>query len=258
MRVKKAPTAESPSPVVRIPRSRKRNGGTRKHVHNERHGIIELTEDPVTPYVIPTFTGNAPRIRGAKIRNSKRWITGISPPVTAMDFPYIDKLGRYTGTTLFKWYCDPRSFVSSVVSTIASRLINRARYYNDARLVDRNSDRLVRAAFYYATSKNSYFWDRILFFVKNLEKNGKLIQTCVLRYVLKTDAHKRFVYGHVCSQTQWLLFRAERPRDKSAIMRRALPLLSFERSESALHKIGGIVADLAKAMSALIPTGVLG
>lgn len=257
MRVKKAPTEESPSPVVRKPRSRKRNGGARQHVHNERHGMIELIEDPVAPFTVPTVSGIAPRMRGAKIRNSKRWIAGISPPVTAMDFPYIDKLGRYTGTTLFKWYCDPKSFVASVVSTIASRLINRARHYNSMRLVERFSDRIIRAAYYYAISKNSYFWDRILFFVKDLEKNGKLIQTCVLRYILKTDAHKRFVYGHVCSQTQWLLFRAERPRDKSAIMKRALPLLSFERRESALLKIGGIVGDLAKAMSTIIPTVVL-
>lgn len=256
MRVKKAPTAESPSPVIRSPRSRKRNGVTQQRKECNLRGVITLSEDGPENYDVPSFSGNAPRVRGAKIRNSKRWIAGISQPVTAYDFPYIDMLGRYTGSTLFRWTCDQRSFVASVVSTISNRLINRARHYNDQRLVDRNLDRIVRASFYYAISKNSYFWDRILFFVKNLEKNGKLIQTFALRYILKTDAHKRFVYGHVCSQTQWLLFRAERPRDKSAIMRRALPLLSFERRESALQKMGMIVADLAKAMSSLYPTPV--
>lgn len=258
MRVKKAPTAESPSPVIRSPRPRKRNGEARKQQHREEHGDITLCDEIVHPFKIPSFTGNAPRIRGAKIRNSKRWIAGISQPVTAFDFPFIDRLGRYTGSTLFRWTCDQRQFVASVVSTVASRLINRAKHYNDMRLVESNQGLILRAAFYYAISKNNYFWDRILFFVKNLKENGKLIQSFVVGHILKTDAHKRFVYGHVCSQTQWLLFRAERPRDKSAIMRRALPLLSFERRESALHKIGGIVSDLAKAMSGLNPALVLG
>lgn len=259
MRTKKTPSEESPSPAIRSPRPRKRREGSRKHEHvKDRSGFITLSEENTLSYDVKSFTGFAPRIRGAKIRNSRRWISGISQPVTALDFPYIDRLGRFTGTTLFKWSCDPRSYVASVVSTILSRLTIRARYYNDQRLVDSNSHRLVRAAFYYAISKNSYFWDRILFFVKNLKENGKLIQTFVSRHILRTDAHKRFVYGHACNQAQWLLFRAERPRDKSAIMKRALPLLSFERSESAFLKMGGIVADLAKAMSALIPTRSFG
>jgi hypothetical protein len=259
VRMKKAPTEESPSPAIRTPRPRKRREGSRKHVHQEdKSGFIALSEENTRTLEVRSYSGFAPRIRGAKIRNSKRWISGISQPVTALDFPFIDRLGRFTGSTLFKWSCDPKSFVASVVSTILNRLIIRARHYNDQRLVDSCSDKLVRAAFYYAISKNNYFWDRILFFVKNLKENRKLIQTFVSRHILKTDAHKRFVYGHACNQAQWLLFRAERPRDKSAIMRRALPLLSFERSESALLKMGGIVADIAKAMSALIPTQCFG
>jgi len=254
VRVKKAPTEESPSPVTRSPRPRKRSGKSRKHKPNQgRRGVIELLEDSSSPYDIPSFSGFAPRIRGAKIRNSKRWIAGIPGPVTALDFPYIDKLGRYTGSTLFKWSCDPRSFVASVVSTISDRAINRAKYYNEMRVVVSCSDLIVRAAYYYAISKNNYFWDRMLFFLKNLKENRKRIQTLVLRYVLRTDVHKRFVYGHVCNQTKWLLFRVERPRDKSALFKRALPLLSFERSESAFFKMGGIITDLAKAMSGLMP-----
>jgi len=250
MRTKKAPTEESPSPVVRVPRTRKRNGKHRTHKPNEdRRGVITLCEDAPSMYSEPNFSGFAPRVRGAKIRNSKRWIRGTSGPYSALNFPYIDKLGRFTGTTLFKWSCDPRSYIASLVATITDRLKNRALYYNDMRLVVKNSDRLVRAAYYYAVSKNAYFWDRILFFVKNLKENGNLISRFVLRWNLRTDAHKRFVYGHVCNQTKWLLFRAERPRDKSAVERRTLTLLPDGRSGRDLLWVGGILGDMACAMS---------
>lgn len=254
--MKKTPTEVSPSSAIRFPRSRQRSGKPNKHVPNDtRQGVIALSEDNLGSEYIPmSYSGFAPRIRGAKIRNSKRWIAGTAQPLTGLSFPYIDKLGRFTGTTLFKWSCDPRSFIASVVSTITHRIVNRALQYNSMDVVLRSTDKIVRAAFYYAISKNSYFWDRVLFFTKDLEKNGNLLHKFVLKWVLRTDVHKRFVYGHVCNQTKWLLFRAERPRDKSAIMRRALPLLSFERSESAYHKLGGILGDLAKAMSSLMPT----
>jgi len=253
--MKKTPSEASPSSAIRLPRTRKRSGKSNKHTPNDsRQGVIALREDASGCDFQPlSFSGFAPRVRGAKIRNSKRWIAGTAPPLTGLSFPYINKLGQFTGTTLFKWSCDPRSFIASVISTITHRIVNRALQYNTMRTVVKSSDIIVRAAFYYATSKNSYFWDRILFFTKDLEKNGHLLHKFVLKWVLTTDVHKRFVYGHVCNQTKWLLFRAERPRDKSAIMRRAIPLLSFERSENAFHKIGGILGDIAKAMSGLMP-----
>lgn len=252
LRMKKKPTAASPSSSISSPRSRKRSGKSTTHAHNDtRRGTITLSEGSAPEYQPMSFSGFAPRIRGAKIRNSKRWIHGTTQPLTGLSFPYIDHLGRYTGTTLFKWSCDPRSFVASVVSTIANRAFNRAVHYNGMKLALRSSERIIRAAFYYATSKNNYFWDRILFFLKNLKENGNLMSRFVLKWNLKTDENKRFVYSHVCSQTQWLLFRVERPRDKSAIMKRALPLLSFERGDSAFLKMGGILADLAKAMSSI-------
>lgn len=249
-RTKKTPLGESPSPVIKVPRSRKRKGNPRKHKPNvDRRGIITLCEDPPSEYVPKNFSGFAPRIRGAKIRNSKRWIDGCSGPNTALDFPYIDMLGRFTGSTLFRWSCDPRSFIASVVATITDRIKNRALYYNDMRLVTRHSDKLVRAAYYYAVSRNSYFWDRILFFVKNLKENGNLISRFVLRWNLRTDANKRFVYSHVCNQTKWLLFRVERPRDKSAIKVRASTLLPNGRSGDDRLWVCGILGDLARAMS---------
>jgi len=247
VRVKKAPTEESPSPVTSSPRSRKRKGRQQRSEPRDR-GTIALSEGGLE-YVAPKFSGFAPRIRGAKIRNSKRWIKSTAYPLTGLSFPYFDKLGKFTGTSLFEWSCDPRQFVASAVSTVASRLIHRCLHFNSMRLVERNLDRIVRVSYYYVTSKNNWFWDRILFFAKNLEENGRRFHQLLLKFLSVTDANKRFVYSHVCSQTQWLLFRAERPRDKSAIERRNGTLLKGKFP--SLLDVGSYLADIALAISNL-------
>lgn len=239
----------SPSPATKSPRPRKRKGRPRNHdVRTDRRGVIALSDGPPT-YVPRDVSGFAPRVRGAKIRNSKRWIDCKAQPLTGLSFPFFDKLGKYTGTTLFKWSCDPRSFVASAVSTVASRLINRCMYYNSMRVVERNIHRIVRVSFYYVISKNSWFWDRVLFFTKDLEKNGTRLHQTVVRFLSATDANKRFVYSHVCSQTQWLLFRAERPRDKSAVQARSSFTPHGEKGDPL--SIGGCLAEIAKAISAI-------
>lgn len=247
MRTKKNPLGESPSPVTKSPRPRKRKGKAKQQPHKtDRRGVIALSED-APPYLAKSFSGFAPRIRGAKIKNSLRWIEAKSQPVTELKFPYYDYLGKYTGTTLFGWSCDPRQFVASAVSTVASRLTNRCVHYNSMRLVERNMHRIVRVAYYYVISKNNWFWDRVLYFSKDLEKNGKRLHQMLLRFLSVTDANKRFVYSHVCSQTQWLLFRAERPRDKSAIARKSLSILQGKESDPL--SVGGYLFEIAKAIS---------
>lgn len=206
----------SPSPNSKMkpvePRPRIRKGAKGKAP--TRSAFIGLDEHETSDYIAPSFGPDISRKRGAKIRKSKRWIDGYSFPLTGMKFPYIDELGRFTGQTLFSWSCDPRSFIASCVSTIAKRLERRARYYNDNRVVNRNLQRMVMVSAYYAMTSNNYLWDRVLFFTKNLEKYGTLLHRVLLRYVLNIGESKRFVYSHVCSQTKWLLFRAERPRVK--------------------------------------------
>lgn len=195
------------------PRPRTRKG--KKGYAPKRSAFIELTDEPPSdPYVAPSFGPDISRKRGAKIRKSKKWISGYSYPLTGLNFPYIDELGRFTGQTLFRWSCDPRSFIASCVSTIAKRLERRARHYNRNWVVDRNLQRIVMVSAYYSMTSNNYLWDRVLFFTKNLEKYGTLLHRVLLRFVLNIGESKRFVYSHVCSQAKWLLFRAERPRVK--------------------------------------------
>jgi len=246
---KTPPGKESKSP--KSPRPRKRKGSPSKYRVPKYSGFITLSEDIRETFRVKSFGPDIPPQRGAKIRKSTRWYEGTNQCQTALNFPYINRLGQFTGTTLFRWSCNPSSFVASVTSTIAKRLEERCLYYNPMHIVLRNSARLVRVAFYYAFSHNNYFWDRVLFFTRNLEKYGTLLHKLLLRFLSKTDETKRFVYSHVCSQTQWLLFRAERPRDKSAKHSGKDGTSAGLRLWSTRTTMGGWMFDTALAMSSI-------
>jgi hypothetical protein len=134
---------------------------------------------------------------------------------TSWDIPLLDRVGKLTGYTVARWSADPRSIVASTVATATRRLEAYAMRHNKKAVVIKNRGRFLRAAYTYLVTGNSYLWDRVLFFSRNLEKRGTLIHRVSLKYLLKTDADVRFVYSHVCFQAKWLLFRALRPRDKS-------------------------------------------
>jgi hypothetical protein len=155
------------------------------------------------------------RCKGIKIRSSRSWISCFNTPNGGLEVPYIDGLGRFTGHTLYKWSCDPRSLIATTVSTIAHRAMVYARRHNKRYIVNRFSKAILGAAAYYAISKNSHFWDRFLYFCRNLQERGRLIHRLRLFFSSKWDDNKRFVISQVIFQTNWLLFRALRPRDKS-------------------------------------------
>jgi len=181
--------------------------------------VATLSNDPDAPLCdVKTITqAHPPKMKGVSVRSSLRWVDILRFPTTPYDIPHIDRLGRYTGFTRYRWSCDPRSAIATVVATIASRLRAYCRRHNDARFIRQNDHRILRAAALYALTKNSYMWDRVLFFARNLEKRGKLIHTCLLRFLSKLDENNQFVYSQVSYQTNWLLFRALRPRDKSKL-----------------------------------------
>jgi hypothetical protein len=143
----------------------------------------------------------------------------MKSPSGGFNVPLIDRLGRYTGSSIYKWACDPRSLIATTVSTISKRLVDYSRRHNKWYIVKKNLSRILRVSAYYAITKNAYVWDRVLFFARDLEKNGKLLHTFLLKFLSKLDDHKRFVYSHVSFQTEWLLFRAKWPRDKSLLNR---------------------------------------
>lgn len=190
-------------------------------------GGVDKKERRVTPIITPCGEGSDPyylikkinrdtlRQKSISIRSSKSWIDAYNTPNGGLAVPFIDRLGRFSGHAVYSWSCDPRSLISTVTSTIANRLVSYAKRHNKWFVIKRYLRPMLEAAAYYAFSKNLHFWDRILYFVRNLTKCGKLIHRLRLFFTSKWDDNKRFVYSQVIFQTNWLLFRASRPRDKS-------------------------------------------
>lgn len=131
------------------------------------------------------------------------------------ELPHIDRLGRFTGASKYTLACNPADVVSITVSTVYSRLKRYASAHNGSRVANKYLREILRVAAYYSLTKNSYYMDRILCFLRDLKKYGRLIHKVTLNFLAKCDADKRFVYGQVCYNTNWLIFRACRPRDKS-------------------------------------------
>jgi len=167
--------------------------------------------------------------RGVHLRMSTRWIQHKSQRsvMTPVEIPYIDKLGRYSGCTIYRAHMQPSSFISTVTSTIFKRIFSYSVAKNGLQVTRIRQAQLFRCAAYYSLSKNSYFWDRVITMVKDLGKNYNSLSRIAHKFSFKLDAPTRFVYGHICYQIQWLTFRAVKPRDKSGISDSYLPGIRF-------------------------------
>lgn len=185
-----------------------------------RHRLNHITLDSErggVEFKVRTLPRKLSSIKALNIRSSKRWIKNLPCPGTEVLLPFISKVGKFTGTNLYKCSLQPQSAISIIISTIFRRLKFWSLRRNSVHDVDIMQNILVKCAAYYALSKNEYFIDRILALSKvNLRKNKSLISKILHFYTTKLDDHKWFVYGHVCLQTYWLTSRALRPRDKSA------------------------------------------
>jgi len=168
--------------------------------------------DPI--YKIRGLDRNTLRQKAISIRAGTSWIDTFKTPNGGLGVPFFDHLGRFTGHLVYRWSCDPRSLITTAISTVADRLLKYCRRHNNNRIVKRHSKAILGAAAYYVMSKNSHFWDRILFFSRDLEKRGNLIHRLRLYFSSKWNDNKRFVLSQVIYQTNWLLFRVYRPRDK--------------------------------------------
>lgn len=212
--------------------------------------IITLRGDSSGPEYYPRLLDrDCLRQKAVRIRSSTRWIDTYKTPNGGLNVPFIDKLGKFTGFHCYKWSCEPQSLIATVVSTISKRIMEYAHRHNKAHIVMQNRQRLVDAAAYYAFTKNVYFWNRVLFFVRNLKENGNLIHKLRLFFSSKWDDNKRFVYGHVTFQTKWLLLRALVPRDKSFFMKGGGGHRFTPESAPSRVSITNCVREIAYAIS---------
>jgi len=158
---------------------------------------------------------NQRQVRGLNLKRSKRWSDAFPRMGGGYELPLIDRLGRFTGSSVYTLACEPADVLSTTVATVFSRLKRYAFAHNSAREVARLLRVILKAAAYYTLSKNSYYMDRLLYLLRTISRNGNRIHPLTLKFMTKMDADKRFVYSQVCHQTNWLIFRACRPRDKS-------------------------------------------
>jgi len=239
---------ESPSPG-----KERRNPRGMDKLETKVTPIITYGGDPADPdYYIRRLDRNCnPRQKAVSIRSSTRWIDTFKTPNGGLSLPFIDQLGRFSGQTVYRWSCDPRSLITTVVSTISKRLVSYCRKHNPWHVVKRHLKPLVGAAAYYAFTKNSYFWDRILYFSRNLEKKGTLIHRFRLYFSSKWDDDKRFVYSQVIFQTNWLLSRALGPRDKSLFFFRERKRTIWRKPDDSPSRLAltDQVRNIAYAMS---------
>jgi len=214
--------------------------------------MITLRDRDGPAYYAKDIQGPQPPLRGVVVRNSERWMRCLPlPGDRSWNIPYIDMIGRFTGNTVYRWSCKPQVALATIVSTIASRLLTYCLRHNKWYIVRRNLRRLAGASFLYACHKSSWFWDRILFFCRDLDKRGNLIHKYTLKSLLKMDENIRFVYSQVCFQTNWLLSQAHRPCDKSTKYdKRKLPPVPLSRKGiGLLRESNYIVKTLDRVMS---------
>jgi len=189
-------------------------------------------------------------MKGVKIRSSRSW---YGPDFTPKPFqiPYIDNLGRYTGHTLYEWTCESRQAFATIYATISNRLINYCKRHNPWTIVKKHLRSIAMVSFVYSQNHSLHLWDRVLWMARNLTIRGRSLHKIGLHFFCKLSDNIRFVYGQVCSQTNWLFFRAERPRDKLLFEKRSLRLMKIRPKARSLFKVIAIDSAAHRAAKVL-------
>lgn len=173
--------------------------------------------DKYVPYSTDFLPDASP---GVNLKKSNRvW---IDPPVTSnrREIPHINSVGLYSGFHVMDSLCTSSQFIATTISTIGSRLLNHLIKHKGYREAVRNKHLCVRLAYCYAMTKCTWIIDRYLAITRAegpWSAGRKFLNARIRCFVVSMDDNNRFVYGQVCSQTNWLLSRGSRasPRDKS-------------------------------------------
>jgi hypothetical protein len=192
------------------------------------------------PMEVRNLPKNKSRVKAIHVLTSRSWIDTPRSANSEVYLPFIDKVGKTTGTVLYRADISPQGYISTVISTIFRRLKFWVLRNHKIHEWNIRQNLLLKCCAYYAIYKNVYFWDRILALTKtSISRTWRTISSLLHSVSSKLDEHKWFVYGHVCLQTQWLTHRALRPRDKSAYLSSkenfTLPVSIRGRGDEALR-----------------------
>jgi hypothetical protein len=149
---------------------------------------------------------------GYSYKTSIRWFPGGPDKNRDYGLPYITNAGRITNSIVYRWKCQPSQIVTTLISTVHSRLL-KVMLKRIGKRAFKSSHFLLKCAAYYVLTRDDYFLSRILGAFKN--RSEKPAKGVLRKCEPKMDDKTRFVYRQLCFQSNWLTSRAERPRDKS-------------------------------------------
>lgn len=157
---------------------------------------------------------------GVVHRSETRWITRQKFIQTSVPIPYIDRVGKYSGSITAVSNLPPAGLISTVISTVYRRIYNvLRRKVVDKRYFELKKWRtlLLRCSAYYTLTKNNYYWDRLLAMIRS-GTCRRVISAHLHHHSRRLDDHKWFVFGQACLQANWLTSRGvTRPRDKLSL-----------------------------------------
>lgn len=217
MRISKASGPKNPLKVGLNRKKYKRKNRHRKNpMRSDERWHIQ--DEPGAPYIPRYFEPDLTFSRVAEIRKSSVLSYDKSEQAIRVVIPLIDKRGFITGSVAHRTMMKPSSFVSTLTSTISQRALEWVLRHNgkDWKHARRHKDLIVRYSYLYAVTKSKWLWDRFLFLSKNIVENRKVLHGIHRKFLKRQDDYIRFVHNQCTFQSNWLLFRAKRPRDKSS------------------------------------------
>jgi hypothetical protein len=177
--------------------------------------FLQMKEGGLAWKVNRLAEGDSPR--AVNLRWSPKWVTDQPFIRVGVQLPFIDPVGKFSGSASYLSNISPGGYIGTVVSTIHRRLF----FYVSRRLkskvrAGKLNKLLLACSAYYALTKNVYFWDRLLAMLRSGVSREK-ISSCLRARSRTLDDYRWFVYNRCCQQANWLTSRAVRPRDKSSL-----------------------------------------
>jgi len=198
-------------------------------------GFVSEGDAPNTvPFVPKKYVDDDPKkVISYKLRKSVRWITNYNPACKrVIGLPYIDNVGRITSSIVTYWRCHPLQAIASITSTVYHRLLKVMIGRHKTRYAFKIRQAMLEVSAMYSITNDISILNRFYGIHRKACSMGP-IKRILRKKICKLDADQRFVLRQVCSQTNWLTFRSERPTVKSRMSEETMAeLLTYGETPS--------------------------